>query len=397
MKIGYLHISTSKERESGITRYSRLLASEAHQRSNLSIMEANVILTENKKHNQILLGKAAKELDRTDIIHLHYSKYLWGGGWKQLFYLKSFISQCSVPIVATFHDMYPAIYPSNNLLTAFNQQYQQQVRSQSHPLKRVVNAARGTWYSYLADRKTLLWLSKQLRGILISTEEEKQRIIHLIDPKKLTKIPLFVEEPAFKISRLEARSSLGLEDYKVVTLQGFIYDNKGHQLLIEAIPKLPPEVKVIFAGGIAPNNQGLLSYLLKIAEKKGVAQRLHITGYLSEEDLLRYLVASDLAVCPFKLFSASASLSTWISVARPILASDLPQIAEYNQIEPGAIHTFNPYTAEELAKAILKLLPICSDQEDPAVVRLQKKLSMSIIFNDHLKFYQDAAKKEKSS
>lgn len=387
MKIGYLHISTSQEGESGITQYSRLLASEARQRPNLNVIEANVTLTQDQRQNQFLLGKAAKELSESDIIHLQYSKYLWGGGWTQLVALKSFINQCSVPLVATLHDIYPAIYPPYGLWTALNQKYQQ-LRSHSNPLKQAFFAAKGTWYSYLADTRTLRWLSKQLQGIIISTEEERQRLTNLIEPKKLTKIPLCVEERSFNFSPSEARSSLGLEGYRVITLQGFIYGNKGHQLLIEAMPKLPPDIKVIFAGKVAPNNKNLLSNLLKLAEQKGVADRLKVTGYLSKEDLQRYLVASNLAICPFKLFSASASLSTWISVARPILASDLPQIAEYNYLEPGAIHTFNPYTAEALAEAILKLLLTCQDLENPSLVRLRDKLSISNIFNEHLKQYE---------
>lgn len=126
-----------------------------------------------------------------------------------------------------------------------------------------------------------------------------------------------------------------------------------------------------------------------LAKTMGVEERLRITGYLSEEELERYLVATDLAICPFKNCSASGSLSTWISVAHPtILAFDLPQINEYNRLEPGAIKTFQPYTPAALAQAIRQLLPTCGESYAPAVERLRQRLSMPAIFDEHLSHYR---------
>ena len=387
MKIGYLHIDVSQTGESGVTRYGRLMAAEGRKRPNLTVIESSIALTQDKQHNRTQVSQAAKQLSDADVIHLQYSKYIWGGGWNQLRYLRSFVKQYSRPVVATLHDVYPEFYPSYGLLSALNDRYQRQLHSKASWLKGAVNALLSTWYGYLADRQTLLWLSQSLANLFVSTEEEIQRIAHLIERDRISKISHFVEARASVVNRSQARQVLGLDRFKVITLQGFIYVNKGHQLLIEALPKLPSDAKVIFAGGAAVNNEDFLQNLLKLAEKLAVRDRLLVTGYLSEEDLIRYLMASDLAVCPFKLLSASGSLSTWISIARPILASNLPQIAEYNQIEPNAIHVFAPYTADALAEAILKILPICSQEEDPAVARLQKKLSMSVIFDEHLRHY----------
>ena len=81
-------------------------------------------------------------------------------------------------------------------------------------------------------------------------------------------------------------------------------------------------------------------------------------------------MASHLAGCPFEMLSASGSLSTGVSLGRPILASDLPQIAEYNRIEPGAIKTFQPYTSEALAAAITHQLSITANQSDILLINL---------------------------
>jgi len=124
-----------------------------------------------------------------------------------------------------------------------------------------------------------------------------------------------------------------------------------------------------------------------LAQALGVADRFRITGYLPEHELNRYLAATSLAVCPFRDASASASLSTWISAARPILASSLPLIAEYNALEPDAIRTFHPYTAASLADAIRAALDRDSDAEDQRVARLRERLLAPAILDRHVEAY----------
>lgn len=176
----------------------------------------------------------------------------------------------------------------------------------------------------------------------------------------------------------------------MITLLGFIHERKGHQLLVKALSHLPEQVIVVFAGGASPGNEHFVQNLLALAEADGVAHRLRITGFLSEVNLERYLVATDLAVCPFQSFAASGSLSTWISVARPLLAFDLPQIAEYNRIAPDAFKTFQPYTPEALASEIKHLLSTGITATDVAVDRLRQRLLLPVTFNQHFVHYQQA-------
>jgi glycosyltransferase involved in cell wall biosynthesis len=224
--------------------------------------------------------------------------------------------------------------------------------------------------------------------MFVCTEEEEQRLRDRVDNRKVRVVPHFVEERAVGISPAEARAALGLDGAKTVTLLGFIHPPKGHQLMVEAMSELPPDVKVIFAGGpCVGQDEQFLQELIALAKARGVDERLRVTGYLSEEELESYLVATDLAVCPFVTTSASGSLSTWISVARPILASDLPQVAKYNTFESESIQTFKPYTPTALAQAIKQLLPTCQENDAPAVARLRQKFSMPVIFDEHLTHY----------
>ena len=404
MKIGYLHIGPPKH---GVVRYGYLLAAEARRRSELEVIEANVILTEDKKKNYHMLIEAARKLSKADIIHFQFNKFnqlLWGGGWVQLDYLGIFLDRCSSPLVVTLHDVFYPPYGLAGMLKYISSKLQPQTLP-SHQDTKITPTGKSSKYNpsfwtrgwgfaqstflgtFGSEALALRKIASRVSLILVCTKEESKRLRDRVDNRKLKTIPHFVETRSIALSRSQARTMLGLDGVKVVTLLGYIYATKGHQILVEAMSKLPQEVMVVFAGGASHGSQQVVEELMTLAKEKGVDQRLRITGYLSEQELEHYLIATDLAVCPFSRFSASGSLSTWISVARPILASDFPQVAEYNRLEPDAIETFKPYTPIALAEVIRQMLPKCRENNDFTVANLQQKLSLPVIFDKHLACY----------
>lgn len=373
--LGYLHIGPP---EDGIYRYSKLIATEARYRG-LSVVEAEVALTADKQHNRAILMDAAQQLSAAEVIHLQHNDRLWGrqGRW-QLYHLWTFLRHCRCPLIVTLHDVYPKHYPFSwgDIVNYFLQLYGPKALA-------------------------LRWLLQRADQTLVCTQEEARRLetflanvplnINLAQNNQISVLPHFVENRRGTVTRPEARRQLGLEGTKTITLLGWIFRRKGHRLMVESLAELPPDVIVVFAGQLARNSQRFAEEVFNLAESLGVKDRLRVTGYLSEEDLEKYVMATDLAVCPFRHCSASGSLSTWISIAHPkILASDLPQIQEYNQLEPGAIQTFHPYTPTTLATAIQQLLAEPDKNYHPAVVRLQQKLAMPAVFDKHLSHYQRA-------
>jgi glycosyltransferase involved in cell wall biosynthesis len=135
------------------------------------------------------------------------------------------------------------------------------------------------------EATTLRKLLGAVDAVLTCTSEEGRRLDGRIGADKLQVIPHFVERRAGTADPTAARRALGLEGVSVVTLMGFIYPYKGHELLVEALPHLPEDVRVIFAGGTHPRYEGFVRSLARLASEKGVAGRLRITGYLSEADL----------------------------------------------------------------------------------------------------------------
>lgn len=420
MKIGYLHMGPPQH---GVCRYGHLLAQAASQRPGLTVIEASVNFTADKEKNRELLIEAAQKLSEADVVHFQFSKFgqqLWGDGWAKLHYLRTFFRHCSSSVTVTLHDVYYPPYKLVNILNSLKKRGKSKI---SGSVKKQLNSnrvkqdqeirggtnqtanpkrsilQRGLSFTHTivkglfgADALSLRAIAKHTDKLIVCTGEESRRIQDRVDAQKLLTIPHFVEVRAEATTPDEARKELHLDGVKVITLLGFIYPPKGHQILIEAMPNLSEDTVVVFAGGPSSEaNETFLQELCKLAKEKGVDHRLRVTGYLSEQEMELYLRATDVAVCPFSRISASGSLSTWISVPRPILASESPQVEELNTIEANAINTFRPYSSTALAEAIKKLLSESPGSQDLAIERLRSKLLMPAIFDRHMDAYMSIA------
>jgi hypothetical protein len=114
-------------------------------------------------------------------------------------------------------------------------------------------------------------------------------------------------------------------------------------------------------------------------------------GYVPEDELEAVLVATDVALCPFRAMSASGALATWISVGRPIVTSDLAPFAELGTLAPGALHPFSPYDAAALATTISETLAQASDGPDAAVQALARRLAVPRVLDRYVGLYRAAA------
>ena len=389
MKIGYLHIGSPKH---GICRYGRILASAAARNENLNIIEASVTITDNYLDNKKKLVLAAQKLSQADVVHLQFSRFnkgLWGEGKKLINHLKTFLNYCSSPIIVTLHDVF---YPQYSLNRLIKLGFKGSEQTKFSLLEFAIEFRRAIKNFFEPDLIALRKLSSKAKFFMVCTSEEASRLREHVEGNKLIVVPHFVE--AREISNLnykESRRQLNLpENNKIITLLGFIYPTKGHELLIESLAKLPKDIQVVFAGGSSSEKyEHYVEELWMLARQKKVNDRLRITGYLSEIELEKYLVATDLAVCPFSRFSASGSVSTWISAKCPILTSDFPQINEYNSLVQGAIQIFSPYSADALAVAIIQSLGKITESK-PKVAQLRKKLLITNILERHLAFYKQA-------
>ena len=370
MRIGFLHVGPP---EGGVCRYGLMLAAEAKRRSALQVEEAFVGEAADVTTDPLAIRDAARRLSSADVVHLQYSRHAWGtrGSW-----LREFLEHCRCPIVATFHDVYV-----------------RRPRSSGPAPRRWASefVGRITRDRYADNRRAAQRLLDKAAVVLVSSHEEAQRLAALRPTNAVRVLPHFVERRSLATSREAARKMLDLDDRRVVTLLGFIHGRKGHRMALDALARLPKDVVLIFAGRAPEGGEAFVDELLQQSRRLDVADRLHVTGYLDDDELDKYLVATDLAICPFEQLSASGSLSTWIAAGRPILAADLPQFDDYNRLEPGAVRTFAPYDADALAGAIHVALGRGDDSTPPAIVALQERLSMPSVFDRHLDLYRLAS------
>jgi glycosyltransferase involved in cell wall biosynthesis len=366
MKIGYLHIGAP---EHGIVRYGRYLAKEARTRSELSVIEAEVILSGDQNVDRQNLQIAANTLSQADIVHFQHNAEIWGRK-QQVQHLNTFFKACKSPKVATLHDVFYS--PHHSQL-----------------LQQVLSGKRSVfdWLTTFAREqlspnfRALKQIIHHTPSVVVCTEEEAKRLDRHAFNVKI--IPHFVESRSFDLTPEAAREQLNLAGKTVITLLGFIYRGKGHDLLVKALAKLPPQYEVVFAGGLG--HAAFLEQVMDLAKTLGVVDRIRVTGYLSEAEQARYLAATHLAVCPFEKTSASGSLCTWISAHKPILAFNLPQIAEYNRLQPNAISTFSTYEPDSFAVAIEQTLS--QSQDTTAIVQLHRLLELPVILDRHLEQY----------
>ena len=95
----------------------------------------------------------------------------------------------------------------------------------------------------------LRWLGRTADRLVVHSQVEVERLRGLVPLERLRVVPHFVERRTLPLSAVEARARLGLADRRIVTLLGFVYGRKGHRYAVEAVPYLPDDVVMVYAGG----------------------------------------------------------------------------------------------------------------------------------------------------
>jgi glycosyltransferase involved in cell wall biosynthesis len=396
--VGYLQVGAA---EHGICRYGRLLAAEGRRRGDLAVREERVVLVGRRIADHRALRDAARRLSGVDLVHLQVSVWSagsWGTGLSALRNLRTFRRHCPVPIVVTLHDANALrFYPRSTATKWLSQIPLELAKGLVRPGVRLVKqlgkrrlSRQQLFQDLWALEVPYPWFvaheaSRMASAVFVLTRPETQVLESGASENKTVLIPHFVEEAPVTLS------SAGREaGEKTVVVAGFLTRSKGHSLILEAM-RLLPEVRIVFVGGpsVDARNSEYEGGLMETAERAGVQDRLEVTGYLPDDEYYRRLAEADLAVCAFyNEKSASGSLASLIATGTPILASDVPVIAEYNAIVEKAIPTFSPNTAEELAAAIRNTLATSREELTRPLGELRERLSLSSIYERHMHVYR---------
>jgi glycosyltransferase involved in cell wall biosynthesis len=351
-RLGFLHLGRT---ESGVRRYGQLIADQAKTHPELTIIEAEAGRVDQSSEQ---LAAVTAGLAGSDVVVMQWNRRGWGKRGRSLPRLMRFRRAYQGALVVTLHDVF---------------------------------ARDGLRQRHLEpDVWSLRWLGRTADRIVVHSQIEVERLRGIIPIDRIRVIPHFVEKRQLPLSPDAARAKLGLADRKVVTLLGFVYGRKGHRYAVDAVPYMPDDAVMIYAGGPVAGRSYVYDLAMSKAQELGLGDRFRITGYLSDEDLETWIAATHLAILPFTDLSASGSFSSWISAGKSMLVSDLPGFREYARRVPGALNFFNPTEAWPLGAAISELLARPLPDPDPGVQKLGRELSMDRTVERYLRVATEA-------
>jgi glycosyltransferase involved in cell wall biosynthesis len=353
LRVGYLHVGRAR---SGVRRYGRIVASEAAERPDLEVVQADA---GERDASLGELRRAAFRLRDCDVVHVQWKLADWGprvGGIPRLVALAESLRR---PLVLTLHDV----------------------------LER--SGLRDRWLGPGAVGLRLL--GRVADRLVVHSREDLRRLRGLVPLSRVEVVPHFVEVRAGLPDRDAARQALGVEGRRVITLLGYLTKRRGHRLVMDALAGLPPDVTALFVGAPIEGRDHVGAALQAQARDLGLGDRVRFMGYVDEPTLEQVLAATDVGLCPFRDMSASGALATWISTGRPIVASDLPPIRELEALSPGSLRWFSPYEPEAFAAVLAEVLAGRPAIMDDRVVRLGDQLATPRIVDRYARIYREVA------
>ncbi|MBF0285082.1 MAG: glycosyltransferase [Magnetococcales bacterium] len=170
--------------------------------------------------------------------------------------------------------------------------------------KPVVITARGTDINLIPrhrlPRHMIRWAARQAAGVAAVSQALKQGLVEIgVPPERVTVLRNGVDPQLFHpVDPGEARRRLDLDGPgPVLAAVGHLTARKGYDRLIRALPLLPPETRVVIAGGWdVPGEENPLPGLHGLARSLGVEERVRFLGSWPQDELKYLYSAADVLV-----------------------------------------------------------------------------------------------------
>ncbi|MBA2568144.1 MAG: glycosyltransferase family 4 protein [Actinobacteria bacterium] len=169
--------------------------------------------------------------------------------------------------------------------------------------------------------------------------------------------PLVVDHvvalPLVSLDPAAARERLGLpREGRILAALGFIRPYKGYDLLADVWGRLGDQAPYLLVMGQVVSGEDSAAPLAQL-ERTGRAEiRL---GYASDEDLQLAIAAADAVLLPYTAASESGLMHQARSLGTPVVASDVPALAE--AVEASSAGRVVPRNVDAWAAAVTGLLP----------------------------------------
>lgn len=214
--------------------------------------------------------------------------------------------------------------------------------------KPVTITARGTDLNlmpqFAVPRRQIKWAADHAQGLITVCQALKDELVALDVPSdKVRVLRNGVDLEMFQpVDRMAAREQLGLTGRTLLSV-GLLIERKGHNLIIEALPKLPDTTLLIAGDG--PDR----SSLERLAQDRGVADRVRFLGRVGHDDLRQIYGAVDALVL-------ASSREGWANVLLESMACGTPVIASnvWGTPEIVAEHAAGVLMADRTPDALAK-------------------------------------------
>lgn len=146
---------------------------------------------------------------------------------------------------------------------------------------------------------------------------------------------------------------------KVIATVGYLNEVKGTLHAIKALRLLPENYKLLILGGLHPQamNDDFLDDVSDYILKHSLSDRVSITGFVKNDDLLNALVNSaDIVLFPYKRIygSSSAALNNGFANHKPVIATPVKAFKEINEVKEY-LKLSDSFSYHDIAKALMEM------------------------------------------
>lgn len=295
------------------------------------------------------LAQALQQQPRPDLIHLMHPRNVLAAqttAWAQ---------RHRIPTVYTwlgpFHDAYLA--PDRDRPFEASPTYGRPLFTRGALLRRLLADPRPRQVRDALRNYWLHWPLQAAAGLVPCSHFEAgvmRRLFGLAQPQVV--VPLWIDVPFIQATPVQPPALDVPRPWLLFV--GQITPRKGYDLAVRALPTIVathPGATLLVVSGI---NQAQRDHLLSLAQQAGVAQHIHLLGYLSDEALINLYRASDMLLFPTRYEGFGLPLLEAMAAQCPVISSDIPVVREI--VRHGTNGLLVPYnSAMGLARAALLL------------------------------------------
>jgi len=237
------------------------------------------------------------------------------------------------------------------------------------------------------------WLAYESWRVIVNSNYMRNEVksVFSLPDDKIRIIPNGVDINKFKgyERNPEFRLKYAMENERVVFFVGRLVNEKGANVLLEAIPKVLQQcydTKFIIAGR-GPQ----LDHLKWMASAMNISHKVLFTGYIGDEDLLKLYKCADIAVFP-SLYEPFGIVALEGMVADvPVVVSDTGGLGEivHHGVDGMKAYTGN---ANSLADCILELLFNADRAEEMkrrAMEKVKRVYNWDVISEQTMEVYKE--------